>query len=275
MWRKFLRKVFKGPQTSLDQPLGPWKPMIDASWTGNWDYFMTLEKEFLYHRVKSRWQRHLKRQYSHKSYHVEYLDLDDIPTQNIYRVSIKTSATCLLVTSLTQKPDIPTPPDTIAHTFGKINLLKPKIDWFMNYISSSPNTDNLWRELLMGKAYAVSDSSYFPISQTGACAWIVSTRDGTEWIKGGGIIPGCKEDQDPYRSELGGQVGLASVITAIILPSGTTPNITIACDGEAAINRVNMDSKIIKSNMTNVDMLSIISELWGDSSFTITKKHVY
>ena len=65
---------------------------------------------------------------------------------------------------------------------------------------------------------------------------------------------------------------MASVITTIILPSGTRPNIATACDGEAAINRVNMDSKIIKSNMTNVDMLSIISELWGDSSFTITKK---
>ena len=39
-------------------------------------------------------------------------------------------------------------------------------------------------EILGSKAYTVSNGSYFPISQTGACAWIIATRDGAEWIKG-------------------------------------------------------------------------------------------
>ena len=141
----------------------------------------------------------------------------------------------------------------------------------MNYISSSTTTHNLWNDILKGKSYAVSDGSFFPTSRTGACAWIVSTRGGQEWIKGGGIIPGSTYDQDPYRSELGGQVGLASFITAIILPPGVYPNITIACDGKAAIDRVNMNKNIMKSNMTNVDMLSIISDLWEDTPFNIIK----
>jgi hypothetical protein len=54
-----------------------------------------------------------------------------------------------------------------------------------------------------------------------------------------------------------------------------TPNITIACDGFAALNRVHIESNIIKANMTNVDLISIISEIWDDSQFTITKQHVY
>jgi hypothetical protein len=77
----------------------------------------------------------------------------------------------------------------------------------------------LWNEILESKAYAVSDGSYYPTYQTGVCAWILATRDVSEWIKGGGIIPGCKDDQDPYRSELGGQVGLAVFISTIDLPT--------------------------------------------------------
>ena len=68
---------------------------------------------------------------------------------------------------------------------------------------------------------------------------------------------------------------MASFITSIILPPGVTPSITVACDGKAAIDRVNMAKNIMKSNMKNVDMLSIISDLWEDSQFNIIKQHVY
>ena len=275
LWRKFLTQIYHGTQHSLEQPLGAWHVMPNTQWRDNWDYFLTLDKEFLYHRVKSRWHRHLKRQHTHRSYHKRYLDLDDIPTHNIYRATVKPSANILVVTSFAHKPDTSLPPEPPSHKFGNIKLVKPKIDWFMNYVSSSPTTHNLWNDIIQGQAYAVSDGSFFPTSRTGACAWIVSTRGGEEWIKGGGIIPGSTYDQDPYRSELGGQVGLASFITSIILPTGVTPSITIACDGKAAIDRVNMAKNIMKSNMKNVDMLSIISDLWEDSPFNIIKQHVY
>ena len=238
-------------------------------------FFLTLDKEFLYHRVNSKCHRHLKRQHTHKSYHQECLDLDNLPTHNISRASVKLSADNLVVTSFSNKVATTSMIDTATHSFGPIKLVKPKIDWFMHSISSSSNTTNLWNDILQGQAYAVSDGSLFPASKAGACACIVSTKDGLEWIKGGGIIQGHTYDQDPYRSELGGQVGLASIITAIILPTGASPNITVACDGEAAIDRVNMEKSTIKYNMINVDMLSIISDLWETSSFTIIKQHVY
>ena len=276
LWRKFLRKVFNGANESLINPMGPWINMTFDTWIDCWDYFISQDKEFIYHRITDKlWHRHIRRPYSHRSYHTQYLQLDDIPSSDLYRASIRKTSISLVVTAISQKPDIPPALDNIAYSFGNIKLMVPRIDWFMRYITASPSTDKLWTEILESRAYAVSDGSYYRTSQTGACAWIISTRDGSEWIKGGGIIPGSKEDQDPYRSELGGQVGLAAVITSIILPPDTTPDITVACDGEAAINRVNMDSNIIKANMINVDMLSIISELWSESSFTITKKHVY
>ena len=250
--------------------------MSSENWVDNWDYFQTQNKEFLYHHIGDKlWHRHLQRPYSHRAYYTQYLELEEVPQQDLSRVTITITPVSLIVTATCSQSIQIEDPNPVAFTFGNINIHKPRNDWFMNFITASNTTDKLWNEILESKAYAVSDGSYYPTYQTGACAWILATRDGSEWIKGGGIIPGCKDDQDPYRSELGGQVGLAAFISAIDLPTGVTPNITIACDGLAALNRVHIESNIIKANMTNVDLISIISEIWDDSQFTITKQYVY
>ena len=215
--------------------------MTSDYWVDNWDYFQTENKEFLYHRIGDNlWHRHIQRPFSHRAYNIQYLELREITSQDLRRVTVLETPVSLMVTATCRQSAHIEKNVPIAFTFGNIKILKPRNDWFTNYVTATDTTDNLWMEILEDKAYAVSDGSFFPTSQTGACAWIISTRDGSEWIKGGGIIPGCKEDQDPYRSELGGQVGLAAFISAIVLPDGMTPNITIACDGLAAINRVHM-----------------------------------
>ena len=76
----------------------------------------------------------------------------------------------------------------------------------------------------------MSDGSYFPLQQVGACAWVIASSDGTEWICGGGLIPGS--EQSSYRSELGGLLGMASAIHSILLPPDTRPTYIITlCDG--------------------------------------------
>ena len=90
-----------------------------------------------------------------------------------------------------------------------------------------------------------------------------------------GVIPGKEAEQDPYRSELGGQLGLAAAVSAIILPHDATPRLTVACDGKAALGRVQLAANKTKAKMKSVDLISIISELWSTSSFKITKEHVY
>ena len=285
LWRRFLKKIFCGGNDVLPQQLGAWIDMPTANWIDTWDYFQSPCTEFLYHRTPNHhWHRHIKQQrpprayltrHQEVTYHIQYLDLGETPPDAPHRVTVKKRDTSLIITSTSAKiVDIPTT-NPIHLSFGNINIIKPQIDWFANFITSSTTTERLWHEILAGTSYAVSDGSYFPSSRTGACAWILATRDGGEWIKGGGVVPGDKEDQDPYRSELGGQVGLASFISAIILPPGSTPEITIACDGLAAINRVNMDRSILKAKMTNIDMLSVISELWDGSNFSLIKQHVY
>ena len=73
------------------------------------------------------------------------------------------------------------------------------------------------------------DVSYFPNERVGACAWIISSSDGSEWIQGGGVIPGPSGEQSSYRSELGGQTGIAAICNSLILPNtvlGASRNIT-------------------------------------------------
>ena len=64
----------------------------------------------------------------------------------------------------------------------------------------------------------VSDGSFYPVTRTRACAWITPTPDGEEWIQSSGLVPGEVEEQDPYRSELGGQLGLAAFVSSILIP---------------------------------------------------------
>ena len=143
----------------------------------------------------------------------------------------------------------------------------------MTSITSSPTTADLLDHIIKGTAYGVSDGSYFPSTQTGSCAWIISTPNGQEYIEGGGLIPGEGVDQDPYRSELGGQLGLAAIATGIHIPAHSSPTLTIACDGLSALNQVGMDKQKIKAKMKHVDLISAISETWETGTYKLLKKH--
>ena len=91
----------------------------------------------------------------------------------------------------------------------------------------------------------------------GACGWVVVTPDGTQWISGGGIVPGTMDDQSAYRSKLAGQVGIVAFLEALIFTDNPDLSITTLCDGISALQKVHL-------TMTNlhVDLISILSHLW-------------
>ena len=73
----------------------------------------------------------------------------------------------------------------------------------MSTLLSTQSKSNLLDNLLQDTSYAVSDGSFYHTTRMGSCTWIISTPDSTEWVQGEELIPGCKEDQGPYCSELG------------------------------------------------------------------------
>ena len=147
----------------------------------------------------------------------------------------------------------------------------------MNHLHATPSTKKLYGSLLNGTALAVSDGSFFPEQKVGSCAWVLASSDGSEYIAGGGLIPGSADDQSSYRSELGGQVGIANVVNSLILPQ-TKDNkkryITTICDGLSALETVGKEIAFIKVKHKHADLISITSSLWNTSAFHFTREHV-
>ena len=50
MWSKAMEFAFAGPNQSLLAPLGNWLVDDDKQWLGEWDWFVSLRREFLYFR---------------------------------------------------------------------------------------------------------------------------------------------------------------------------------------------------------------------------------
>ena len=47
------------------------------------------------------------------------------------------------------------------------------------------------------------------------------------------------------------------------------------CDGLAALNRLGLDRSFIRCSSKHIDMISIITDLWGKSDFNFVKEHVF
>ena len=69
----------------------------------------------------------------------------------------------------------------------------------MSTLRTSPSIEGLLLDLRNGTSCAVSDGSFYPNEKVGAAAWIIITPDGTEWIEGGGVLPGPADVQNLYR----------------------------------------------------------------------------
>lgn len=107
----------------------------------------------------------------------------------------------------------------------------------------------------------------------GACGWILSNLDGSEWIKGGGIIHGFTREQISYRSELGQHLGVASFGSLVTFPGGKYVMKTV-CDGLSTLKRVSQEVKYTSCSSNHVNMTSIITDIWDKSDFSFTKEHV-
>ena len=260
-WRKFVRQLFDINAKYLSNPLGTWIEMDQPTWLDSWDYFVTPDKEILWHRVSSdTWYRHLLKPNARRSYFKEHIIFREYPQTELLRTSVAITPHNITTVSFSTRTLSNLYHENILH-FGNLQVKYPKLDWFMEDLISSKSTDRLLYHKLQGSAIGVSDGSFFPNEKLGSCAWILSTPDGGEYIKGRGIIPGSPHTQSSYRSELGGQVGLAAFISQIVLPPSFSKNITVACDGLGALQQVNSNTFTTNSKRKDFDLIALIRAL--------------
>jgi len=159
---------------------------------------------------------------------------------------------------------------------GQFSIPKPTLAWTMAHLDSSTTITNLIQSIRDGTALAVSDGSFYPLSRIGAAAWIISTPDQSEWIEGGGVLPGPLISQDPYRSELAGLLGMAVCLSSMSTLIGPSNNaITTACDGLSALQKVQVRKENIKPTWKNVDIIAPLKDLWKTMLFPTILQHVY
>ena len=126
--------------------------------------------------------QYLEKNHSDHFHHLPFIHIWKATSTDLIQVIIKTTKTTLhVISSSIQSPEVQTTESEIL-ILDKVEIITPKINWFMNTTSSTPSTSNLLNHLVQGTAYAVNDSSFYLITQKGACAWIMSTSDGFEWI---------------------------------------------------------------------------------------------
>ena len=130
--------------------------MKQSKWVESWDFFVTTDRQFLFHHKLGIWQRHILKPSSRHSYYTEYIESDDPSNFELLRATVKETSTYILVIASSDRPpSILTMADSFK--FGSILLQSSNINWFDTSLSSSTSTDHLLAHLLLGTAVAVSD----------------------------------------------------------------------------------------------------------------------
>ena len=277
-WRKFMEFVFDGGNLTLAIPLNTWNISTEEEWLTHWDWFVDENMTFLYRQVgEDTWQRHVRLTARRgRNFNLAFLRIEGRPEGVLQRASVTgTVHAWTVINTSTRFRLIDESYRGAPTSLGDISFKPQRLKWFMSHLSSSPRTDRLLYHLLHGTALAVSDGSYFPLHKVGACAWVIATPDGSQWISGGGLVPGTKEDQSAYRSELAGQVGIAAFLESLMLDDRLDLSITTLCDGISALRKVLTSMDQLRSNSKHVDLVSILAHLWKDNQFSCEIEHVY
>ena len=139
----------------------------------------------------------------------------------------------------------PSPPGTteadltLAETFES---LPPHTKWAVENLQFGSDEGlqvggNVAAAILRGDARAVSDGSYK--EGHGTSAFTLQGDTPTKAIKGQNTIPGCPEEQSAFRSELGGVVGVLTVLETLCSHFDLTEGkIELGLDGESVIKKL-------------------------------------
>lgn len=133
----------------------------------------------------------------------------------------------------------------------------------------SESIDDLLNDISDGTALFVGDGSYFEHKRICTCGWILCSKDGSQWIKGGGYIPGLEKDLNSYRGELGSLVRIINCLKALLpLLRQSSARIVTASDNDSAVDCLKLQRYHLKASTSSIDLISSLIELWEAIPFT-------
>lgn len=257
-WQRFLsehllKAYSRSPQgKDLQQPLGSW--LIDPRECWHWFYRPTSQE--LYERVGSRWKIYRSRRssrtgscFSHRRHdgYTSTLPPDSRPACVTHvappRTGSQTDSRVRLTSfdrtgSLPQPPPVP-PPINLQEAIARLD---PNLQWAVQDMCLGPSPNNIQGEnvvmaIMIHKGRGVADGSYK--THHGTASFGLYGMDITRAITGYNVTPGQPSDQCPYRSEVGGLLGLLVVLELLCdLFQLTEGTFTIGCDCESALKKL-------------------------------------
>jgi hypothetical protein len=164
----------------------------------------------------------------------------------------------------------------VIESFEEGRLLRPPLDqWAIQEITVTDDGKAMAQAIRNGTAIAVSDGSYK--TGRGTAAFILETS--ANFTKKGRIvgvnsIPGEKEDQSSYRSEIGGVSGIVETAGIICVRHAITSGaVEVGLDGDQAMKNI-FGTWPLNPKQADYDLLKDLRKKIKDSPITWTGRWV-
>jgi len=232
-WHKWHLALTQSLHLSRDKrlaiTLGPW-----LQWPTHPGWYYKTISDRLWHLERSQWTFHIpvpqrtrRRIYHTHGQHALAPDLS-----LLCRASVLVTPGNLTLTG--HGPiQPPSPMQPGLQSFSSLHFV---LDWEVNYHIIG-NWEELSRDILAGRGYAVSDGSFK--SNQGSVAWIIEGAGSTNRVIGEGFTPGTDEDHSSFRSKLAG-IYTCLLFLHHCFPHTSTkkPEFYLACDGKSVLHRL-------------------------------------
>jgi len=92
--------IFSGSNQTLPIPLGDWLMETDQEWLSEWDWFLSVDREFLYFQDSdTEWYQYVRRGRSHRAYLHQSFQLPAAPVTELVRATVTWDAFSIILDS--------------------------------------------------------------------------------------------------------------------------------------------------------------------------------
>ena len=273
-WWEAAMSMLVSTDNELVEPLGPWTDS-DTTWT----WFVSPSEERLYQREEGKWIyyskiRSLRRRslptFERQGESTEF-PMDAVRAtvaqygdQHARLLAMATRSTLYLATV-----------DSNPSLRQAIEGLSADQKWSMQEVEwSADGGQALVDAIANGCAIAVSDGSFK--DEYGTAGWTIRGDTDDVFITGSNITPGDGQYQSAYRSELSGLYGIVVAVEVLCRVFNITDgSITVACDGESALDYAfDWDNRWLRAGTAHLDLISAIRKKVRDSPIQWKFRHV-
>ena len=172
----------------------------------------------------------------------------------------------------------PAPPQAPTTLQEAVHQLDPTEKWAVSQWRCVDNGASMAQALQSHTAIGVSDGSQGDLHSTSG--FILTRR--TKWKKeckfanasGTNVVPGIPEEQDSYRAELGGLMGLMVMAKVICQVHAVTQgSLEVGLDGESAYKAV-FETEQVEVNAKAADLIRAIKESITQLPLQVTGRHI-